>query len=82
MTSYRIALLPGDGIGPECMDATLLVLDRMVSDISELDLTFTSHRAGAELYREIGETLPAAVLEDCLAQTPCCCRRSVCRMYA
>ncbi|MEQ8208479.1 MAG: isocitrate/isopropylmalate dehydrogenase family protein [Lacipirellulaceae bacterium] len=66
MTSYRIALLPGDGIGPECMDATRLVLDRLLSQTPELDLSFTSHRAGAELYRETGETLPGAVLEDCL----------------
>lgn len=67
MASYRIALLPGDGIGPECMAATQIVLDRMVSEIPGLELTFTSHRAGAELYRETGETLPAAVLQDCLA---------------
>lgn len=67
MTSYRIALLPGDGIGPECMDATRIVLDAMVKANDGLDLTFTSHHAGAELYRETGETLPAAVLEDCLA---------------
>ncbi len=66
MTSYRIALLPGDGIGPECMDATQIVLDRMVGAIPGLDLTFTSHRAGAELYRETGETLPADVLDACL----------------
>lgn len=67
MTAFRIALLPGDGIGPECMDATRLVLDRMVADIPGLNLTFTSHHAGAQLYRETGETLPAAVLEDCIA---------------
>ncbi|WP_068262523.1 isocitrate/isopropylmalate dehydrogenase family protein [Rubripirellula obstinata] len=67
MTSYKIALLPGDGIGPECMDATRIVLDAMVKAIDGLDLTFTSHHAGAQLYRETGETLPAAVLEDCLA---------------
>ena len=67
MTSYRIAQLPGDGIGPECMNATRIVLDRMVADIPGLDLTFTSHHAGAQLYRETGETLPAAVLEDCIA---------------
>ena len=64
--TYRIALLPGDGIGPECMDATRIVLDRIVSKSANLDLTFTSHHAGAELYRETGETLPAAVLEDCI----------------
>ncbi|QDV82484.1 isocitrate/isopropylmalate dehydrogenase family protein [Planctomycetes bacterium TBK1r] len=67
MSSYRIALLPGDGIGPECMDATYRVLGHMVDQIDGLDLGFTSHRAGAELYRDTGETLPAAVLEDCLA---------------
>ncbi|MEM7312072.1 MAG: isocitrate/isopropylmalate family dehydrogenase [Planctomycetota bacterium] len=66
MSSYRIALLPGDGIGPECMDATTTVLEKLVSLTPELDLQFTSHRAGAELYRETGETLPAAVLEDCI----------------
>ena len=66
MTTYRIALLPGDGIGPECMDATRLVLDQMVEAIGDLSLSFTSHRAGAELYRERGVALPGEVLEDCL----------------
>lgn len=64
--TYRIALLPGDGIGPECMDATRIVLDRLVSLDPHLNLTFTSHHAGAQLYRETGETLPAAVLDDCI----------------
>ena len=67
MANYQIALLPGDGIGPECMDATRVVLDRLTDADSRFDLTFSSHRAGAELYREIGETLPNAVLKDCLA---------------
>jgi 3-isopropylmalate dehydrogenase len=66
MSSYRIALLPGDGIGPEVMAATRIVLDRIVELNSDLQLEFTSHHAGAELYRETGETLPAAVLEDCM----------------
>jgi len=65
--NYRIALLPGDGIGPECMDATRLVLDQMVEAIPELNLSFTSHRAGAELYRDTGVALPGEVLEDCLS---------------
>lgn len=66
MSTYRIALLPGDGIGPECMDAARIVLDRLISDQPELNLTFTSHRAGAELYRDTGVTLPDSVLQDCL----------------
>ncbi|MEM9253280.1 MAG: isocitrate/isopropylmalate family dehydrogenase, partial [Planctomycetota bacterium] len=63
--SYRIALLPGDGIGPECMDATRVVLDRLVEITPDLDLSCSSHRAGAELYRETGETLPESVLDAC-----------------
>ena len=67
MNDYNIALLPGDGIGHECMDATRVVLDRLVAETEGLNLKFTSHRAGAELFRETGETLPSAVLDDCLA---------------
>lgn len=67
MKTYEIAALPGDGIGPECMDATRIVLDRMVAEISGLSLKVTPHRAGAELYREVGETLPQAVIDACLA---------------
>jgi 3-isopropylmalate dehydrogenase len=67
MTSYRITLLPGDGIGPECMAATRIVMDRLVSCIPGLELKFTSHRAGAELFRERGVALPDEVLDDCLA---------------
>lgn len=67
MNTYRIALLPGDGIGPECMDATRIVLDQMVEAIPGLNLRFTSHRAGAQLYRETGVALPDEVLQDCLS---------------
>jgi isocitrate/isopropylmalate dehydrogenase len=29
MKSYRIVVLPGDGIGPEIVDAALAVLDKI-----------------------------------------------------
>lgn len=67
MSSYRIALLPGDGIGPECMQATRVVLDAVVDRHPDLELELTEYRAGAGLYRERGVTLPDEVLEDCLA---------------
>lgn len=67
MNSYRIALLPGDGIGPECMAATRLVLDTLCNLRPNLQLAFTEHRAGAGLYRESGVTLPDGVLADCLS---------------
>jgi 3-isopropylmalate dehydrogenase len=64
MGRYRIAVLPGDGIGPEVMDVTLRVL-RAVSS-GGLDLEFTSHESGADLFRRTGDALPKAVLDDCL----------------
>lgn len=67
MKNYNIALLPGDGIGPEAMAATQIVLDRLGEVFPEISLNCTAYRAGAELYRETGETLPADVLDSCLA---------------
>lgn len=65
MGRYRIAVLPGDGIGPEVMDAALHVLHRLAEQSTDLEFEFTSHAAGAAHYRDQGEALPAAVLEDC-----------------
>ncbi|RJX28575.1 MAG: NAD-dependent isocitrate dehydrogenase [Desulfarculus sp.] len=54
---YPIAVIPGDGIGPEVVEAELLVLAA-----SGVDFTFSEHPAGdAELARS-GAALPAATL--------------------
>ncbi len=66
MGSYRIAALPGDGIGPEVMDAAVRVLEHVVDGTSGLKLQITPYEAGATLYRQRGETLPAEVLKECL----------------
>jgi 3-isopropylmalate dehydrogenase len=62
MARYRIAVLPGDGIGPEVMAPTLDVLRTAGGPT----LDFTGHAFGAEHFRRTGEALPAAVLDDCL----------------
>ena len=66
MKNYRIVLLPGDGIGPECMDATRIVLDRLTTVVPGLRFSLTSHHAGAQRYRETGTALPDEVLQDCV----------------
>ena len=66
MSSYRIAVLPGDGIGPEVM-APAVAAVQAAAERHSVRLSFTSHEAGAGHYRRHGEALPAAVLEDCLA---------------
>lgn len=66
MSSYRIAVLPGDGIGPEVMAAAKSVLKRVSQGVNGLKLEFTEHDAGAERYRRTGEIFPNHVLDDCL----------------
>lgn len=62
MRSYRIAVLPGDGIGPEVMAATLRVLRG-----TALRFDFTTHDFGADHFRRTGDALPQRVVDDCLA---------------
>ena len=62
MKPYRIAVLAGDGIGPEVMAAALHVLRG-----TGLHLDFTTHDFGADHYRRTGDALPKRVVDDCLA---------------
>jgi 3-isopropylmalate dehydrogenase len=66
MPDYKIAALPGDGIGPEVMVATLRVLEHVTAGIAGLNLNVTQYEAGAALYRRTGILFPADVLEQCL----------------
>ncbi|WP_146516719.1 isocitrate/isopropylmalate dehydrogenase family protein [Rubripirellula amarantea] len=65
MKTYHIAALPGDGIGPECLDATMPVLDA-VQSCCGISLKINRHEAGAEHYRKHGVAIPDEVLKDCL----------------
>ena len=57
MGSYKVALIPGDGIGPEITDATLGVLDA-VQDRFDLDLEFSRLEAGDACLEKRGVALP------------------------
>ena len=65
--TYRIVMLPGDGIGPEVMEAALRVVHAAAGPVSGLTMEFIEREAGAELHRQTGVALPPAVLDDCLA---------------
>ncbi|GIX35542.1 MAG: isocitrate dehydrogenase [Lysobacteraceae bacterium] len=56
--SQTIAVIRGDGIGPEIMDATLEVLDRM-----KLGLQYEFVEAGLRAFEATGELLPEKTLE-------------------
>ncbi|HLU13713.1 MAG TPA: isocitrate dehydrogenase [Arenimonas sp.] len=56
--TQTIAVIRGDGIGPEIMDATLQVLDAL-----KLGLQYDFVEAGLGAYEKQGELLPAATLD-------------------
>jgi 3-isopropylmalate dehydrogenase len=63
---YRVAVLAGDGIGPEVIDQALKVL-RAVEMPGRLEFAFEEVEAGAGCYRRTGEELPREALEVCQA---------------
>jgi 3-isopropylmalate dehydrogenase len=65
-TSYSIAVLPGDGIGGEVIDATLAVLAALGQRIGRR-FDCVKHPAGAQHYLGGGEALPATTLAACRA---------------
>jgi len=60
MNSHEIAVLGGDGIGPEVMAAGIAVLEA-VDARHKLGLRFSVHQAGAMAYRDTGDDLSEAV---------------------
>jgi len=62
--ALRIAVLPGDGIGIEVMEAALAVL-RALDARHALGLAFEPHRAGALAYRDTGTDLSDEVFAAC-----------------
>ena len=56
--TYKICLLPGDGIGPEVIDCAEKVLQSL-----PLDFEFTRAEIGFNAYERLGAPLPDATLE-------------------
>jgi len=63
---HRIAVLAGDGIGPEVMSAALEVLDA-VSNKFGIAMERSEHLVGGAALDATGEPLPAATLSACEA---------------
>lgn len=63
MKSFDIALMGGDGTGPEVLREGVKVLD-VVSSKYNLKLNYTKYDFGGERYMRTGETLPASAIEE------------------
>ena len=66
MTSYKLAVIPGDGIGPEVVSEGLKVLE-VIAAKHGLNFTKTEYELGAKYWHKTGETLPDSVMAE-LAQ--------------
>ncbi len=63
---YNIALLKGDGIGPEIVDSAVLVLEDIAEKFGH-KFNFTPYLIGGCAYDETGVPLPQETVDGCLA---------------
>jgi len=60
---YRIAVLPGDGTGPEVVAEGIKVLNATAKKFN-FELEYTTFHIGGEHYKKTGEVLPDQIVSD------------------
>ena len=68
--THKVGILPGEGIGPEVVDATLMVLDAL-QKVEPVRLEYLKGEAGAYCIEKYGTNLPKQTLEM-LKKTEAC----------
>jgi 3-isopropylmalate dehydrogenase len=63
--ALKIAILPGDGIGPEVMEPCVALLKAVETRVGGFSLGTSSHAAGAGNYRDHGVALPKPTMDAC-----------------
>ncbi|MCC6042846.1 MAG: isocitrate/isopropylmalate dehydrogenase family protein [Candidatus Verstraetearchaeota archaeon] len=66
MGSYKVAVIRGDGIGPEVVDATIEVLEAVQDAVKGLSLSFDFVEAGDGCLRTRGIALPQETVDTIL----------------
>ena len=64
MKKYKIAIIKGDGIGPEIVDEAIKVLDA-VSVNSECEFSYKEYLMGGNAYELTGDPLPQETIDGC-----------------
>lgn len=62
-SSYKIASIPGDGIGPEVIAAAVEILKALTKKLSKFKLEFTEFDWGTERFLKTGSYTPEDYLE-------------------
>lgn len=70
MTKYTIALLPGDGIGPEVVDATVKVMDALQQK-TPIEFEYKTYMVGDAEKKRSGTALPQATIDGVKAADAC-----------
>ena len=65
--TFKVAVLPGDGIGPEVVEQAVRVLQRVSDKSNAFKLEMASYDFGGAAIDATGEPLPAATLSACKA---------------
>lgn len=63
LKTYKVALIPGDGTGPEVLKEGVKTIEA-AADKNNFKLNFTSYDLGGERYLKTGEVLPDSVLNE------------------
>jgi len=63
MSPLKIAVYPGDGIGPEVIEQALLVLDKVATTDSTLSFQTTTLDWGVDLWRKTGQVAPDDLID-------------------
>ena len=61
--NFKIALLPGDGIGPEVLEAAISVLKGVESCLRGVRFQFEEFSVGAKEYLSSGDPFPPTILD-------------------
>src|SRR5918999_1240761 len=64
MAEYNLAVIPGDGIGPEVVAEGKKALDALASKTRDLSFRHTEFSWGSDYYRETGQMMPDDGLEQ------------------
>jgi 3-isopropylmalate dehydrogenase len=63
--AWSIAVLPGDGIGPEVVAEGVKVLRAVAARLTGIDFTLTEHAVGAAEFLRNGDPLPESAFRGC-----------------
>lgn len=64
--NYKIAVIGGDGIGPEVVKSALMVMDKL-AETNDVSFKYSNYLAGGCAIDEKNEPLPQETIDGCLA---------------